>query len=39
VEIGQAAYEQKFKERRLQSLKHQATALGYQLTPIAAGSF
>ena len=39
VEVGQAAYEQKFKERRLRSLKHQATALGYQLTPIATGSF
>src|SRR5437773_1837312 len=39
VEIGQAAYEQKFKERRLRSLKQQATAFGYQLTPIAAGSF
>ena len=39
VELGQAAYEQKFKERRLRSLKQQATALGYQLTPIAAESF
>ncbi len=39
VEIGQAAYEQQFKERRLRSLTQQATALGYQLTPIAAGSF
>lgn len=35
VEIGEAAYEQKFKERRLHSLQRQALALGFQLMPAA----
>lgn len=32
-EIGQAAYEQKYQQRRLYTIKKQALALGYQLTP------
>jgi hypothetical protein len=35
VEIGQAAYEQKFKERRLKGIQKQAQAIGYQLVPIS----
>lgn len=35
IEIGEAAYEQKFKEQRLRSLHRQAVALGYQLLPAA----
>ena len=31
VEIGQAAYEQKYQRRRLKGIKQQALALGYQL--------
>lgn len=36
VEIGEAAYEQKYKERRIRSLQKQAVDLGYQLLPAAA---
>ncbi len=35
VEIGEQAYEQKYKERRLKTMKKQALALGYQLIPAA----
>jgi transposase len=35
VEIGQTAYEQKFKERRFKVMQKQALALGYQLVPAA----
>lgn len=34
VEIGQAAYQQKYQRRRLKGIKQQALALGYQLVPI-----
>jgi transposase len=34
VEAGQAAYEQKFQERRLKGMQKQALAMGYQLVPI-----
>jgi transposase len=34
VDIGQQAYEQKFKYRRVVALTKQAQALGYQLVPI-----
>jgi transposase len=34
VESGQAAYEQKYQQRRLHSLQKQAPALGYELTPV-----
>lgn len=33
VEAGQQAYEQMFKERRINSLRKQARSLGYQLQP------
>lgn len=33
VELGQQAYEQKYKERRLDHLKTQAKSLGFQLLP------
>lgn len=39
IEIGEAAYEQKFKEQRVRSLHRQAVALGYQLLPTAGSSF
>lgn len=35
VEIGQQAYEQKFKERRFKAIQRQALAMGYQLVPAA----
>jgi transposase len=35
VEIGQTAYEQKFKERRFKAMQKQAIAMGYQLIPAA----
>jgi transposase len=35
VEIGQQAYEQKFKERRFKAMQKQALVLGYQLVPAA----
>lgn len=35
VELGQQAYEQKYKERRLDHLKTQAKSLGFQLVPCA----
>lgn len=35
VELGQKAYEQRFKERRLDHLKLQAKSLGFQLVPCA----
>jgi transposase len=35
VEIGQQAYEQKFKERRFKAMQKQALAMGYQLIPAA----
>jgi len=36
VEAGQQAYEQMFKERRINALKKQAHSLGYQLLPSAS---
>jgi transposase len=35
VELGQHAYEQRYKERRLDHLKVQAKSLGFQLVPCA----
>jgi transposase len=35
VELGQQAYEQKYKERRIDHLKIQAKSLGFQLVPCA----
>ncbi|MGH9931298.1 MAG: IS110 family transposase [Pyrinomonadaceae bacterium] len=35
VELGQHAYEQRYKERRLDHLKAQAKSLGFQLVPCA----
>lgn len=35
VESGQAAYEKKYRERRLKAMKKQALDLGYQLVPIS----
>jgi len=35
VELGQKAYEQRFKERRIDHLKLQAKSLGFQLVPCA----
>jgi len=35
VELGQQAYEQRYKERRLDHLKSQAKSLGFQLVPCA----
>ena len=35
VEIGQTAYEQKYQQRRLNSIQKQALAMGYQLLPAA----
>jgi len=35
VEIGQNAYEQKFRERRFKAMQKQALAMGYQLIPAA----
>lgn len=34
VEVGQAAYEQKYQQRRLKGMQKQALAMGYQLMPI-----
>jgi len=34
VEVGQAAYEQKYQQRRLKGMQKQALAMGYQLVPI-----
>jgi transposase len=36
VELGQQAYEQRYKERRLDHLKTQAKSLGFQLVPCAS---
>lgn len=36
VELGQQAYEQKYKARRIDHLKTQAKSLGFQLVPCAA---
>lgn len=36
IEIGEAAYEQKFKEQRVRSLHRQAAAFGYKLLPTTA---
>jgi transposase len=36
VELGQQAYEQRFKERRIDHLKVQAKSLGFQLVPCAS---
>jgi transposase len=36
VELGQQAYEQRYKERRIDHLKVQAKSLGFQLVPCAA---
>lgn len=35
VEIGEQAYQHKFKERRLKAMQKQALAMGYQLIPTA----
>lgn len=35
IELGQQAYEQRYKERRLDHLKIQAKSLGFQLVPCA----
>src|SRR5204862_2735555 len=35
VELGQQAYEQRYKKRRLDHLKVQAKSLGFQLVPCA----
>lgn len=35
IEMGQQAYEQQFKERRIKAMQKQARALGYQLIPAA----
>lgn len=35
VEIGEQAYQQKFKERRFKAMQKQALAMGYQLIPTA----
>jgi transposase len=35
VELGQKAYEQRYKERRIDHLKFQAKSLGFQLVPCA----
>jgi transposase len=35
LEIGESAYEQKFKERRIKAMQKQALAMGYQLIPAA----
>ena len=35
VEIGQQAYEQQFKERRLKAMQKQALTMGYRLIPAA----
>jgi transposase len=35
VETGQAAYEQKYQQRRLKGMQKQALAMGYQLVPIS----
>jgi transposase len=35
AELGAAAYEQQYQQRRLKALKRQATKLGYTLTPVA----
>jgi len=34
VEVGQAAYEQRYQQRRLKGMQKQALAMGYQLVPI-----
>lgn len=34
VEVGQAAYETKYQQRRLKGMQKQALAMGYQLVPI-----
>lgn len=36
VELGQQAYEQRYKQRRVDQLKNQAMSLGYQLVPCAS---
>src|SRR6266498_5476909 len=36
IELGQQAYEQRYKERRIDHLKTQAKSLGFQLVPYAA---
>jgi transposase len=36
IELGQQAYEQRYKQRRLDQLKNQAKSLGYQLIPCAS---
>lgn len=35
IELGQQAYEQRYKQRRLDHLKSQAKSLGFQLVPCA----
>jgi hypothetical protein len=32
-ELGQAAYEARYRERRIKTLQHQAAPMGYQLAP------
>lgn len=36
IELGQQAYEQRYKQRRINQLKSQAKSLGYQLVPCAS---
>jgi hypothetical protein len=36
VELGQQAYEQRFKQRRIDHLNRQAKSLGFQLVPCAS---
>ena len=36
IELGQQAYEQRFQQRRINSLKSQAKLLGFQLVPCEA---
>jgi hypothetical protein len=33
VEVGQAAYEQRYRQRRFSAMQKQALAMGYQLVP------
>jgi transposase len=35
VEVGQAAYEQRYRQRRFSAMQKKALAMGYQLVPLA----
>jgi hypothetical protein len=39
TELGQHAYEQMYKERRIKTLQRQARSLGFQLMPVEPGGF